>query len=75
MTMMFRLSHVDLDATAAWLREHPDQIRTSLRPDSSRPTRSRPIAGLWDLWKEAREAGEVDIPREIVSLFRGAHRR
>ena len=32
------------------------------------------IAGLWQLWKEAREAGEVDIPREIVSLFRGVHR-
>ncbi len=29
---------------------------------------------MWDLWKAAREAGEVDIPREVVSLFRGVHR-
>jgi hypothetical protein len=73
MTMMFRLSHVDLAATAAWLREHPDQIRTSLTPDMFSATTLTAIAGLWDLWKEAREAGEVDIPREIVSMFRGAH--
>ena len=74
MTMMFRLSHVDLDATADWLRAHPDQIRTSLRPDQFSADTLTAIAGLWDLWKAAREAGEVDIPREVVSLFRGAHR-
>lgn len=74
MTMMFRLSHVDLDRTAAWLREHPDQIRTSLPPDSFSADTLTAIAGLWQLWKEAREAGEVDIPREIVSVFRGVHR-
>ncbi len=74
MTMMFRLSHVDLDATAAWLREHPDQIRTSLRPEQFSGESLTAIAGLWDLWQAARDAGEVDIPRELVSLFRGAHR-
>jgi hypothetical protein len=74
MTMMFRLSHVDLDATAAWLRTHPDQVRTSLSPDRFTADTLTAIAGLWDLWREAREAGEVDIPREIVSLFRGVHR-
>jgi hypothetical protein len=74
MTMMFRLSHVDLEATAAWLREHPDQIRTSLPPERFGADTLTAIAGLWDLWRDAREAGEVDIPREIVSLFRGVHR-
>ncbi len=74
MTMMFRLSHVDLDATADWLRAHPDQIRTSLRPEQFSADTLTAIAGLWDLWKAAREAGEVDIPREVVSLFRGVHR-
>ena len=74
MTMMFRLSHVDLDATADWLRAHPDQIRTSLPPDEFSADTLTAIAGLWDLWKAAREAGEVDIPREVVSLFRGVHR-
>jgi hypothetical protein len=74
MTMMFRLSHVDLDATAEWLRALPDQIRTSLPPERFDADSLTAIAGLWDLWREAREAGEVDIPREIVSLFRGVHR-
>jgi hypothetical protein len=74
MTMMFRLSHVDLDRTAEWLRAHPDQIRTSVPPEQFSADTLTAIAGLWDLWKDAREAGEVDIPREIVSLFRGAHR-
>jgi len=73
MTMMFRLSHVDLAATAAWLRDHPDQVRTSLRPEQFSADTLTAIAGLWDLWQAARDAGEVDIPREVVSLFRGAH--
>lgn len=74
MTMMFRLSHVDLDATAAWLREHPDQVRTSLPAAQFSADTLTAIAGLWSLWKEAQAAGEVDIPREIVSIFRGVHR-
>lgn len=74
MTMMFRLSHVDLDATADWLREHPDQIRTSLPPAQFSADTLTAVAGLWSLWKEAQAAGEVDIPREIVSIFRGVHR-
>ncbi|MCC6162283.1 MAG: FAD-dependent oxidoreductase [Acidobacteria bacterium] len=74
MTMMFRLSHVDLDRTAAWLREHPDQIRTSLPPERFSADTLTAIAGLWRIWQEARAAGDVDIPREIVSLFRGAYR-
>lgn len=74
MTMMFRLSHVDLEATAAWLREHPDQVRTSLAPGQFSADTLTAIAGFWSLWKEAQAAGEVDIPREIVSIFRGVHR-
>lgn len=74
MTMMFRLSHVDLDRTAEWLRSHPDQIRTSLPPERFSADTLTAIAGFWDLWKEARAAGDVDVPREIVSLFRGVHR-
>jgi hypothetical protein len=73
MTMMFRLSHVDLEGTAAWLREHPDQVRTSLPPDAFSADTLTAIAGFWDAWKAAQAAGEVDIPREIVSVFRGAH--
>lgn len=73
MTMMFRLSHVDLDAMADWLRDHPDQIRTSLPPAQFSANTLTAVAGLWSLWEEARAAGEVDIPREVVSIFRGVH--
>ena len=72
MTMMFRLSHVDLAETAAWLRDHPDQVRTSLSPEAFSAESLTAIAGFWDAWKAAQAAGEVDIPREIVSIFRGA---
>jgi hypothetical protein len=55
------------------LREHPDQVRTSLPPDAFSADTLTAIAGFWDAWKAAQAAGEVDIPREIVSVFRGAH--
>lgn len=70
MTMMFRLSHVDLDRTAAYLREHPEEIRTSLKPDEITADSLTAVAGFRRAWREAREAGEVTIPREIVSFFR-----
>lgn len=70
MTMMFRLSHVDLDRTAAYLREHPEEIRTSLQPREITADRLTAVAGFWRAWREARAAGEVSIPREIVSFFR-----
>src|SRR5580704_5911366 len=31
-SLMFRLSHVDMNALARYVREHPDQMRTSLAP-------------------------------------------
>src|SRR5271165_5290298 len=68
-SLMFRLSHVDLAATAAYVREHPDQMRTSLAPAERNAGSLSAVAGLYDLWREARERGEVDIPRELVSFF------
>lgn len=70
MTMMFRLSHVDLERTAGYLREHPEEIRTSLEPAEITGDRLTAVAGFCRAWREAREAGEVSIPREIVSFFR-----
>ncbi|MBV8353704.1 MAG: FAD-dependent oxidoreductase, partial [Candidatus Eremiobacteraeota bacterium] len=68
-TMMFRLSHVDLAALAAYVREHPEEMRTSLPPEERTPQALTAIAGLYRLWKAARENGEVTVPRELVSLF------
>ncbi|MBV9148308.1 MAG: FAD-dependent oxidoreductase [Candidatus Eremiobacteraeota bacterium] len=68
-TLIFRISHVDLAQTAGYLRAHPDQVRTSLPTDQRTPEALTAVAGLYDLWHEAREKGEVTIPRELVSFF------
>ena len=68
-SLMFRLSHVDLGRTAAYLREHPEQMRSSLPPQDRSAATLTAVAGLYDLWKGARERGEVHVPRELVSFF------
>ena len=68
-SLMFRLSHVDLARTAAYVRTHPDQMRTSLKTHERTPAALTAVAGLYDLWHAALEQGEVDIPREVVSFF------
>ena len=68
-SLMFRLSHVDLAKTAAYLRMHPDQMRTSLKTHERVAPALSAVAGLHDLWHAAIERGEVDIPREVVSFF------
>jgi 2-polyprenyl-6-methoxyphenol hydroxylase-like FAD-dependent oxidoreductase len=68
-TLMFRLSHVDLGALAGYLREHPDQMRTSLPAQERVPEALTAVAGLYDLWRQAREDRLVDVPRELVSFF------
>jgi hypothetical protein len=68
-SLMFRLSHVDLNELSAYLREHPDQMRTSLTVAQRTAPALTAVAGLHELWKRAREDGIVDIPRELVSFF------
>jgi hypothetical protein len=68
-TLMFRLSHVDLAKLAEYLRDHPDQMRTSLAPQDRVPQALTAVAGLGDLWEQARTDGLVDVPRELVSFF------
>jgi len=68
-SLMFRLSHVDLGETARYLRENANEMRTSL-PAAARDAASlTAVAGLYALWNRARERGDVDIPRELVSFF------
>jgi hypothetical protein len=68
-TLIFRVSHVDLALLAEYLREHPDELRTSLPvPQITAPALTA-VAGLYSLWQRAREDGLVDVPRELVSFF------
>ncbi len=68
-SLMFRLSHVDLDLLAAYLRHNPDQMRTSLKAHERSAETLSAVAGLYELWDAARARGAVSVPRELVSLF------
>jgi glycine/D-amino acid oxidase-like deaminating enzyme len=67
-SLMFRLSHVDLDALATYVRERPEQMRTSLAPAQRVPSALTAVAGLYELWAQAQADG-IDIPRELCSFF------
>jgi hypothetical protein len=67
-SLMFRLSHVDMDAVAAYVRDHPDQMRTSLAPEQRNASALTAVAGLYELWQSA-QAGGIGVPRELVSFF------
>jgi hypothetical protein len=68
-SLMFRLSHVDLAQTAAYVRANPTQMRTSLAPEARDASSLTAVAGLYELWNRARERGDVGAPRELVSFF------
>jgi len=68
-SLMFRLSHVDLARTAAYVRERPEQMRSSLAAEERTAGSLSAVAGLYELWERARAHGEVDVPRELVSFF------
>jgi hypothetical protein len=68
-TLMFRLSHVDLQKLSTYVRAHPDQMRTSLKTHERVPGSLTAVAGLYQLWEDARRDGIVDVPRELVSFF------
>jgi hypothetical protein len=44
-------------------------MRTSLPPAARTAAALTAVAGLYDLWSAARERGDVDVPREVVSFF------
>ena len=61
MTLMFRMVEFDQAGFADYVREHPDQWRG--------------VHGLWDLIRQASEAGELDLPREDMLFFGTPHER
>ena len=58
-SLMFRLSHVDMDALAAYVRAHPDQMRTSLAAGRAQRRRATAVAGLYELWRRRRPTGST----------------
>lgn len=68
-TLIFRLSHVDMAELARYLREHPEEMRSSLAPEDRTPENITAVAGLYSLWERARAEKAVDVPRELVSFF------
>ncbi|HEV8022198.1 MAG TPA: FAD-dependent oxidoreductase [Candidatus Lustribacter sp.] len=67
-SLMFRLSHVDMEAVAAYVRERPEQMRTSLKAHERTASALTAVAGLYELWAAAQSGG-IDVPRELVSFF------
>jgi hypothetical protein len=67
-SLMFRLSHVDMGALAAYVRARPDQLRSSLPVEERSADALTAVAGLYELWRAAQDDG-VDVPRELVSFF------
>jgi len=61
MTLMFRIGDFDPDAFTGYIRRNPDQWRG--------------VHGLWDLIRQATEAGDLDLPREDILFFATPHPR
>jgi hypothetical protein len=55
MTLMFRVAEFQRAAFENYVRAHPKQWRG--------------VHGLWDLVREATEAGELELPREDILFF------
>ncbi|QKW26126.1 FAD-dependent oxidoreductase [Streptomyces seoulensis] len=55
MTLMFRMADFAQEHFSRYVHDHPDQWRG--------------VHGLWDLVREATEAGELRLPREDVLFF------
>jgi hypothetical protein len=59
MTLMFRIGDFQQQAFDQYVRQHPDQWRG--------------VHGLWDLVKQAGEAGDLDLAREDMLFFATPH--
>jgi hypothetical protein len=59
MTLMARIARFEREKFAAYVRTHPGQWRG--------------VHGLWDLVKQATDAGELKLPREDILFFATPH--
>ncbi len=76
MTMNLKLANVDTAAIRAYALTHPDDflwehgVETGKQRLATSPRIS--LAGFLGAWRAAREAGEVDVPRDQVLFFETA---
>jgi len=61
MTLMFRIVEFEREGFERYVRERPDQWKG--------------VCGLWELIEQARDAGELDLPREDLLFFASPHER
>lgn len=61
MTLMFRMVEFEREHFLNYVRQHPDQWRG--------------VHGLWDLIRQANEAGKLKLPREDLLFFATPHSR
>jgi hypothetical protein len=61
MTLYFRMVEFERAAFEAYVKAHPTQWRA--------------VHGLWDLVRQATEAGELELPREDILFFATPHAR
>jgi hypothetical protein len=61
MTLMFRMVDFERSSFAAYVQEHPDQWQG--------------VLGLWDLVRQAEDAGELDLQRDELLFFGTPHER
>lgn len=59
MSLMFLMAQFEQEAFRAYVASHPGQWKG--------------VYGLWDLVRQAAEAGELDLPREDILLFSTPH--
>ena len=68
MTAIFRIRGVDYTRVRAYMAAHPDQF---VLADYALSMDYTAVSGYFDLVKEARERGELTLPRDRVLLFQG----
>ena len=69
MSMMFRLSNVDIDTVTDYMDAHPDQFVIDEKLKSMKDSRRIAIAGFFDIVEEARKNNDLDLDRDRVLLF------
>lgn len=73
MTMNVKVGNVDTDALRKYISENWDQFDDSIRNEGKSDildkTTRISIWGFYDLWNEAKQKGEVTIPRDNVLFF------
>lgn len=76
MTMNLKVGNVDTERVRRYALENPDDFWFAQGPEEGLERLERAprlsLAGFKRAWREARERGEVDVPREYVLFFETA---